>query len=118
MNLIFAIYFREFIHLSGQAWPFYIMDPLFIRPYRVSINYSPSIKSNDCQRRGVGLILHADHYLKSSQRAPVKLLSQDYSFISSLNHSTLKFSYFLALLTIIDYLHVDGVDYKLSMIKL
>ena len=33
-------------------WAIRGMDPLFIRPYRVSINYSPSIKSNDCQGGG------------------------------------------------------------------
>ena len=52
------------------------MNPQFIGPYRVSINYSPSIRSNDCHRQGVGLIFYADHYLESS--GPVKQLSQDY----------------------------------------
>ena len=87
--ICFAIYLCEFIHLFGHAWPLYITDPLFIRPYRVSINWSPSIKSNDCHRRGGGLIFHADHYLKLSQS--VKQLSQDYiyTFISNL----VKFSY-------------------------
>ena len=63
------------------------MNPQFIGPYRVSINYSPSIRSNDCHRQGVGLIFYADHYLESS--GPVKQLSQDciltwkFSFILS-----------------------------------
>ena len=47
------LYMDPFIALNLYIyWAIRGMDPLFIRPYRVSINYSPSIKSNDCQGGG------------------------------------------------------------------